>query len=164
MKFVFPWEIPEVLEDNFSGPYLFLALYRLYRNAYIGKCFQLTGNTNIHWELKERIEQLPIDIKRIVLSKIWEEGQNYKAFVAKGEDLLLELPLLYLLSQYGKLKTEIDQSIPIYYGSWHGTRISRKLYIFTYGLINPRLTPLIPDFECRDKKHPMCISFGLVCP
>jgi hypothetical protein len=105
MKFMFPWEIPEVLEDNFSGPYLFLALYRLYWNAYFGKGFQLTGNTNIHWELKERIEQLPIDIKRIVLSKIWEEGKNYKAFVARGEDLLLELPLLYFIKSIREIKS-----------------------------------------------------------
>ena len=76
MKCVFPWETPEIIEDNFSGPYLFLALHRLYRNAYFGKGFQITGNNKVHQELKERIEQLPIDIKRVILSKVWKEG-NY---------------------------------------------------------------------------------------
>lgn len=164
MKPLFPWELCGELEDKFAGPFLFLALHRLYKNAYFGKGFKFIGRINRDLELKERIEQLPIDVKRIIFSKIWEEGKSYGSFAAKGEDLLLDLPLLYLFSQYGKLKTELDNQIPIHYGGWHGVRLSRKLYVFTYGPVNPRLTPLIPDFECRDEKHPMSISFGLVCP
>jgi hypothetical protein len=70
MKFLFPWEVPEILEDYFSGPCFFMALYRLYKNAYFGQSFQLSGTFIQDKIFKERIENLPLDIKRIIFSKI----------------------------------------------------------------------------------------------
>ena len=63
MKSLFLWKICNEIEDKFAGPCLFLALYRLYKNPYFGKGFKLIGKINQDLELKERIEQLPIDIK-----------------------------------------------------------------------------------------------------
>jgi len=70
MKFLFPWEAPEIIENYFLGPCLFLALYRLYKNAYFGQGFQLCGKYLQNKTLKGRIDQLPLDIRRIIFSKI----------------------------------------------------------------------------------------------
>jgi len=72
MSYLFPWETPKIVEDYYSRPCLFMALYRLHRNAYFGQGFQLSGNYIQNKDLKQNIEQLPLDIKRIIFSKIWK--------------------------------------------------------------------------------------------
>jgi len=63
MGWLFPWEVSELVQDYYSGPCLFMALYRLYRNAYFEQGFQLSGSYIQDKNLKQRIEQLPLDIK-----------------------------------------------------------------------------------------------------
>jgi hypothetical protein len=42
----FPWEVTkDNLNKFFEGPHLFLALYRVYRGAYYGQGFQLSGSS-----------------------------------------------------------------------------------------------------------------------
>lgn len=60
-----------------------MALYRFYKNAYFRQGFQLSG-TFIHDKiLKERIEKLPLDIKRVIFSKIWEKIEPSQAFIIR---------------------------------------------------------------------------------
>jgi len=47
-----------------------MALYHLYNNAYFGQGFQLSGSYIQDKSLKQRIEQLPLDIKQIIFSKV----------------------------------------------------------------------------------------------
>jgi len=44
MSYLFPWEVPEIVEDYYSKPCLFLALYQLYKNVYFRQGFQLRGS------------------------------------------------------------------------------------------------------------------------
>lgn len=163
MEYLFPWKSSGIIEDYFSGPCLFMALYRLYKNAYFGKGYKFLKEDFCTFELKGQIEKLPLDVKRIIFSKIWRKGKPYQKIYAKEEDLHIHPSLHYLLGQHGKLRTYSCVEIPSGYAGWHGTRLDRKLYVFNYGPVNPRLTPLIPDFVSREEKHPMSISFGLLC-
>jgi len=43
MDYLFPWEVLELLEDYYSGPCLFMASYKLYKGAYFGQGFHLSG-------------------------------------------------------------------------------------------------------------------------
>jgi hypothetical protein len=164
MGYLFPWEIPEIVEDYYSGPCLFMALYRLYKNAYFGQGFQLSGTHIKDKLLKERIEQLPLDIKRIIFSKIWKKLEPKKGFAVKRGELLFDFSLQYLISQYGKLKSQTTNPVPKAYAAWTGMQILNRIYIFTYGPMNPTVTPLIPDFMCKEKINPLSPPFSLVCP
>jgi len=62
MNHLFPWEVPELLEDYYSGPCLFMALYRLYKGAYFGQGFHLSGTYLGNKEIKNSIDKLPLDI------------------------------------------------------------------------------------------------------
>jgi len=83
MCWLFPWEVPKLLEVYYSGPCLFMALYCLYKNAYFGQEFQLSGSYIQDRNLKQRVEQLPLDIKQIILSKIWKRIEPKKGFAIK---------------------------------------------------------------------------------
>ena len=164
MRNLFPWEVPELIEDYYSGPCLFMALYRLYKNAYYGQGFQLSGTYIWNKELKERIDQLPLDIKRIIFSKIWEKIEVKKGFVVRSGDLLFDFALQYLFVQYGKLKSQAKNKVPHAYACWTGTKVIDKVYTFMYGPMNPSITPLIPDFVNREKANHLSPSFSLICP
>jgi len=43
MSYLFLWKVPEILDDYFLEPCLFMALYRLYKGAYFGQGFHLSG-------------------------------------------------------------------------------------------------------------------------
>lgn len=164
MSCLFPWETPTIVEDYYFGPCLFMALYRLNKNAYFGQGFQLSGNYIQNKDLKKNIEQLPLDIKRIILGKIWEKLEPKKGFVVKNGELLLDFALLFLISQYGKLKSQTKKKVPKAYAAWFGDKILERIYKFTYGPMNPAITPLIPDFVCKDKANSLSPSFSLICP
>ena len=56
----FPWEVTnENLKGFFEGPYLFSALYRVYRGAYFGQGFQLDRKLpeQIHKEFYDKFAQ-----------------------------------------------------------------------------------------------------------
>jgi len=72
MGWLFSRKVSEFLEDYYSGPCLLMALYCLYKNAYFGQGFQLSGSYIQDKNLKQRVEQLFLDIKQIILNKIWE--------------------------------------------------------------------------------------------
>jgi len=159
-----PWEVPEILEDYFSGPCLFMALHRFYKGAYFGQGFQLTGEYIKDKELKNSIDQLPVDIKRIIFSKLWDNGVPFKEINVKEGQLYLSFKLHYLFVQYGKLKHFIKPKVPRVYAGWTGHQTERKTYIFTYGPVDLSYTPLIPEFMCREKHNPLSPSFSLICP
>jgi hypothetical protein len=164
MTLLFPWETPEIVEDHFSGPCLFMAFYRLYKNAYFGQSFQLSGTFIQDKILKERIENLPLDIKRIIFTKIWEKIEPSRAFIVQRGDLLLDFSLHYLLVQYSKLKSRTKDKVPQGYACWTGYKVSKSIYKFVYGPMNLSITPFIPDFMCQNKISPLAQSFSLVCP
>jgi len=164
MEPLLPWEVPELLEDHFSGPCLFKALYRFYRGAYFGQGFQFCGKPIKDKELKNSIDQLPLDIKRIILSKVWEKGEPFKGILVSKGQLYLPFRLHYLFLQYGKLKHIINPKVPRVYGGWTGKQVERKTYVFTYGPVDLSCTPLIPEFMCREKHNPLSPSFSLICP
>jgi len=72
--------------------------------------------------------------------------------VKRGE-LLCNFNLHYLICQYRKLKLETKNKIPKAYAAWDGHQILDLIYIFSYGAMNPTVTPLIPDFMCREKAN-----------
>jgi hypothetical protein len=162
----FPWEVnQENLYNFFEGPHLFSALYRVYRGAYYGQGFQLIGSplkTSIPFQ--ERFDQLPIELKRTILSKIWQSGQNLNILrVYKGE-LLLPVPLQFLFAQHGRLKNTTQSLISKGFGAWNGYPLKKSIYTFEYGKLNLKNKVLIPDFLSRDPYRPNTISFGLLCP
>ena len=164
MIYLLPWEMPEILKDFYIGPCLFMALYRFYKNAYFGQGFHLSGKHIKDNTIKTFIDQLPLDLKRIIFSKIWENGKPYEGIVVKKGQLYLPFHLHYLFVQYGRLKHIIKPTIPRVYAGWTGYITSRKEYIFTYGPINPNHTPLIPKFMCKEKHNHFSPSFSLIFP
>lgn len=162
----FPWE---VTEDNvnsvFEGPHLFAALYRVYRGAYYGSGFQMSGSPlELGPEFQTNFDQLPIELKRLILSKIWQSGKDFNTLRVKKGDLLFPFKLQFLFAQYGRLKNTTQPLISKGCGAWNGEPQSRRIYIFTYGPSNLRSKVLIPDFICRDPYRPTSVSFGLLCP
>jgi hypothetical protein len=92
---MFPWEIDSTRFKNFfEGPYLFSAIYRVYKGAYFGQGFQLCGHVlDKEDNFQTLFDKLPLDIKEIILNKVWNEGRELGVvLVAKGE-ILLPLPL-----------------------------------------------------------------------
>jgi hypothetical protein len=77
----FPWEVSqETLAHVFGRPHLSEALYRVYRRAYYGQGFQFCGiypkNLN---DILLYLNLLPLEVRRIILSKIWNNGRQYNA-------------------------------------------------------------------------------------
>lgn len=164
MNTFFPWEVPRTLEDYYSGPCLFMALYRLYQGAYYGKRYSLIGEPFQIKDFREQIDQLPLDVKRQIFSKIWDEGKPFKSVTIKRGKLLLDYSLYYLFIQYGKLRSICNSEVPRIYAGWKGVRVEKKVYKFTYGPLNPVIPPIIPDFLCLENGKLPSISFELICP
>jgi hypothetical protein len=84
---------------------LFSAIYRVYKGAYFGQGFQLCGRkVEKEDNFQELIDKLPLEIKGIILNKVWNDGKELGiVLVVKGE-LLLSLSLQFLFAQYGRLK------------------------------------------------------------
>jgi len=173
---MFPWEIDSVQFNNFfEGPYLFSAIYRVYKGAYFGQRFQLCGpvlRKEDHFQ--KLFDKFPLEIKGIILNKIWNYGCDLGiVLVLKGE-LLLQSPLHFLFSQYGRLKEVTWPIISMGCGTWNGTMIKSnrqsKQCIFEYGPSKLKNRVIIPIFLiqshinlprrsmdfCRynDNKHP----------
>ncbi len=162
---MYPWEVSkDTINSFFSGPYLFAALYRIYRGAYYGQGFQFCGTLpKIDNKFKANFDQLPLDVKQLILSKIWDEGKDFNKLVVKKSDLYLQLPLQFLFAQYGRLKLQTQPIISKGCGAWNGSKLKGKYYVFTYGEQNLRSQVLIPDFLSRDPYQPQSIAFGLLC-
>jgi len=75
---------------------------------------------------------LLLDIKRIILSKVWEKRTPFKEIVVKKGKLQLVFPLKYLFLQYGKLKHLMKPKVPRVYAGWIGWQVEQKTYVFTY--------------------------------
>jgi hypothetical protein len=161
----FPWEVnQETLTYFFGGPHLFAALYRVYRGAYYGQGFQFCGNYPKHLkELLSRLNQLPLEVRRIILSKIWDNGRLYNVLCINRSELFLPLGLHFLFAQYGRLKHITQPLISKGCGAWNGKRLVDRVYLFEYGTPNLRNQLLIPYFLSRDPYKPTTISFGLLC-
>ena len=99
----FLWEVnQENLNYIFGGPHLFVALYRVYRGAYHGQGFQICGNYPKHLkELLSCLNQLLLEVRRIILSNIWDNGRQYNILCVKRGELFLPLGLHFLFAQYG---------------------------------------------------------------
>ena len=91
-----------------------------------------------------------MEIKGIILNKIWNDGRDLKiVLVLKGE-LLLPLPLQFLFSQYGRLKEITRPVISVGCGAWNDTLIKSqkrsKQCIFQYGSLNLKNKVTISNF------------------
>jgi hypothetical protein len=52
-------------------------LYRVYRGAYYGQGFQLSRSLlKIDKDFQRSFDKLPIELKRLILSKVWQSGFN----------------------------------------------------------------------------------------
>jgi hypothetical protein len=149
---MFPWEIDSIqFKEFFKGPYLFSAIYRVYKGAYFGQGFQLCGHVlEKEDKFQTLFDKLPLEIKGIILNKVWNEGRDLGVvLVAKGE-LLLPLPLQFLFSQYGRLKEITQPIIFVGCGAWNGTSITSrkrsKQYVFEYGTLDLKNKVIIPNF------------------
>jgi hypothetical protein len=162
----FPWEVnQENLTNFFGGPHLFAALYRVYRGAYYGQGFQFCGNypKNLLKEILDGLNRLPLEVRRIILSKIWENGRQYNVLCVNRGDLFLPLGLHFLFAQYGRVKQATEPLISKGCGAWNGKKLYDRVYVFEYGTPNLRNQVLIPDFVSKDPYRPTTISFGLLC-
>ena len=163
----FPWEVnQENLKGFFEGPYLFSALYRVYQGSYFGQGFQLDRKLpkQINKEFYDQFDQLPLDLKAKILSKLWDQGKAYNQLVVFKGDLYLPIELQFLFAQYGRLKKFTQPIISKGCGAWNGNRIERYTYNFEYGIPNLRGKYLIPDFLNQDPYRPNTPCFGLLCP
>jgi hypothetical protein len=149
---MFPWEIDSVkFNQFFKGPYLFSAIYRVYRGAYFGHGFQLCGHVPEKGDnFQELFDKLPLEIKGIILNKIWNEGCDLGVVLALNGEVLLPLSLQFLFSQYGRLKEITKPIISVGCGAWNGTLIKArkrsKQIIFKYGSLNLKNKVVIPNF------------------
>ena len=91
-----------------------------------------------------------MDIKKIILNKIWNEGHDLGAVLVLRGELLLPLSLQFLFFQYGRLKEITQPIISMGCGAWNGTLITSrkqsKQYIFEYGILNLKSKIIIPNF------------------
>jgi hypothetical protein len=160
----FPWEINhENLSQFFGGPHLFAALYRVYRGAYYGQGFQFCGNyPNNLKEILPSFDLLPLEVRRIILSKIWDNGKDYGSFIVNKGELFLSIRLHFLFAQYGRLRSITQPLISKGCGAWNGQRLVNRSYRFDYGTPDLKNQILIPDFLSRDPYKPTTISFGLL--
>lgn len=166
---MFPWEVNrERVTQFYTGPYLFSALFRAYKGAYFGQGFQLTGNLpKLSKDFQILFDKLPLEVKGIILSKIWEEGRNYNIFIIDKGELLLPLKLQFLFAQYGRIKHLTQSLIPKGCGAWNGSLASpnrSRRYVFKYGVPNLKSKVLIPDFLNSERGKPLAIHYGLLCP
>jgi hypothetical protein len=125
---MFPWEIDSIqFKKFFEGPYLFSAIYRVYKGAYFGQGFQLCGHV---LEKKDNFQtlfdKLPLDIKGIILNKVWNEGRDLGVVLVSKGELLLSLPLQFLFSQYGRFKENSQPIISVGCGAWNGTLMTSR--------------------------------------
>lgn len=161
----FPWEITkESLSDFFKGPYLFSALYRVYRGAYYGQGFQFYGaHPKIDKLFRERFDKLPLEIKQIILNKVWNFGEGFNEVIVKKQTLYLKYQLQFLFSQHGRLKFQSQPLISKGIGVWNGYKFDRETYIFTYSKLNFQSKVFFPDFLSKDPDHPETVAFNLLC-
>jgi hypothetical protein len=81
------------------GPYLFSALYCVYKRAYFGQGFQLCVRVlEKEDNIQKLFDKLPLEIKRIRLNKIWNDGLNLGVALVLKRQLLLPLPLQFLFA------------------------------------------------------------------
>lgn len=162
---IFPWEVnQENVNLFFEDSYLFAALYRVYRGAYFGQGYQICGShSRFDLNLQSKFDQLPIDIKRIILSKIWDSGKRFNALIVFKGELFLQSNLHFLFAQYGRLKNITSPLISRGCGAWNGYKIDLKTYVFKYGPQKLDSQVLIPDFLVKDSNCPISVSFGLLC-
>ena len=81
----FPWE---VIKDNlnkfFEAPHLFSALYRVHRGAYYKQGYQLSGSySRLGSKFQEKFDQLPIELKRLILSKVWQSSKHFNVIKSR---------------------------------------------------------------------------------
>jgi hypothetical protein len=105
---------------------------------------------------------LPLEVRRIILSKIWDNGRQYNVLCINRGELFLPLGLHFLFAQYGWLKNITQPLISKGCGAWNGKRLVDRVYLFD-GKTNLRNQLLIPYFLSRDPYKPTTISFGLLC-
>ena len=162
---IFPWEISKgALSDFFSGPYLFSALYRVYRGAYYGQGFQFYGaHPKIDETFKEKFVQLPLEIKQLILNKVWNKGEGFNEVIVKNKILYLKYQLQFLFAQYGRIEFQTQPLISKGVGVWNGYKFDREIYIFNYDKLNTRSRVFIPDFLSKDPEVPMSVAFELLC-
>jgi len=79
----FPWEVPKIIENYFLGPCLFLVLYRFYESTNLRQGSHLSTKYLKDKELHKQIDQLNLDIRRIISSKIWNNGKPFKDAVIR---------------------------------------------------------------------------------
>ena len=162
---VYPWEVNEGnLNNFFKGPHLFAALYRVYRGAYFGQGFQFVDTPSV-WDrgIHNHFDKLPLEIKRLIFSKIWDQGRGYNILIVKKGILFLTRNLHFLFAQYGRLKDKSQYMISRGVGAWNGFKLQDRTYIFHYGLQNLKSQVMIPDFISKDPYRPETIAFGLLC-
>lgn len=169
---MFPWEVnSERVNQFFTGPYLFSALYRVFKGAYFGHGFQLSGKLPTTIEnFQNLFDALPLEIRGLILSKIWNNGDGFNSLIVLNGELILPPILHFLFSQYGRIKTSTQPIITKRCGAWNGSQIGGKFtirnrtYEFKYGIPNLKSRFLIPEFLNSETNNSFAISYGLLCP
>ena len=132
---MFPWEVDfTTINKLYIGIYLFTALYRVYRGAYYGQGFNFCGKpVQLPSKFQTNFDKLPMDIKGIILSKVWNQGLDYNTLLSVKGKIYLECKLHFLFSQYGRLKNITQPKYSKGIGIWNGYIIRENLYKFVYG-------------------------------
>jgi len=75
MGYLFSYKVQTTIKDYYSSPCFFMALYCLYRNAYFGQSFQLSGKYVQNKKLKRKNRRFTIRYKKSYifqnLGNIW---------------------------------------------------------------------------------------------
>jgi hypothetical protein len=70
----------------------FPAIYWVYKGAYFGQGFQLCGQVfEKEDNFQKLFDKLPLDIKGIILNKVWNEGRDFGIVLVSRGELLLPL-------------------------------------------------------------------------
>lgn len=161
----FPWEFNQGnLCDFFGGAYLFGALFRVYKSAYYGQGFQFYGaHPRVDRFFKEKFETLPLDIKQIILSQVWNNGIGFNEIIVKSDILYLKYQLQFLFAQRGRIKYQTQPIGSKGIGSWNGFRFSRQIFIFKYNQRNFESKIYKPTFFLKDPKEVDDINLNTLC-
>lgn len=159
---MFPWEVDsKIINEFYIGPYLFSALYRVYKGAYEGQGFNFYGKPiKLSPNFQTFFNALPIDVKRIVLAKVWVKGVDFKTLLIVKGKLFLDYKLHFLFTQYGRLKNITQPIYSIGCGVWSGYKVNIHTYHFTYGPRDPIGKFLIPEFLNSESQK----TRALLCP
>lgn len=150
--------------DLYQGPYLFAALYRLFRASFWGAGIHIGPNHPIYPKgFLTNFLNLPLHLQEKIVGIVWNEGKDFNDIVICKGYPRLRVDLRFLFLIYNPYKTETFPLNKFGYGCWNGGQYNRTEARFYYGPFDPCASVNIPDFSDTFLKYKNCVDFEKLC-